>query len=136
MARDGATRVRFLPGEYARLIAIGVLASYAAVVALGLTFWKTPITQEFLSGTALLGASLLAAAASFMAWRTLPRAVNRPWLIFGLAALMASAAHAGPLLGNVAVQIAVTHISWAAAYALFIGGIVTVIQQSERGRWT
>ena len=136
MARDGATGVRFLPGEYARFIAVSVLGSYVAVVALGLAFWKAPLTQEFLSGTALLGASLLAAAACFMAWRTLPRAVNRPWLIFGLSALMASAAHAGPLLGTAATQIAMAHVTWAAAYALFIGAIVTIIQQSERGRWT
>ena len=136
MARDDATGVRFVPGEYARFIAVGVLVSYVAVVALGLAFWTVPLTQNFLSGTALLGAALFAAAACFMAWRTLPRAVNRPWLIFGLGALMASVAHAGPLLGSIGTQVAVAHVTWAAAYALFIGAIVTIIQQSERGRWT
>ena len=136
MAREDATGVRFLPGEYARFLAAGVLVTYAVVVALGLAFWKIPLTQEFLSGIALLGASLFAAAACFLAWRTLPRAVRRPWLIFGLSGLFASAAHAGPLFGDVATQIAVIHLTWAAAYVLFVGGIVTIIQQSERGRWT
>jgi diguanylate cyclase (GGDEF)-like protein len=130
MARDDAARVRLMPAHYARLLSAGVLATYVLVVAAAFLLRGSVAIDEILSGPALFSASLLAGLTCFAAWRLLPQAVNVPWVIFGLAGLTAAISHVGASVGVAAI-----HFSFAASYALFVAGIVTSIQQSERGRW-
>jgi diguanylate cyclase (GGDEF)-like protein len=136
MARTGATHTRLLPGDYALKFAAGVLILYAAVVAAALIFWTTPLIQDFLSGTALMGASALAGAACLSSARTLPRPLHLPWLLFGIGAVFATLSHAGMMLSDVAIRSAVIHLIWSGGYVFFVAGIVMIIQQGEGGRWS
>ncbi|HEY0303588.1 MAG TPA: GAF domain-containing protein, partial [Longimicrobiales bacterium] len=61
--------------------------------------------------------------------------MNLPWMLFGVGALSGAVAHGGYLLGETAGRVSVTHISWLATYGFYLGGLVILIQQSERGRW-
>jgi diguanylate cyclase (GGDEF)-like protein len=135
MARDEATRVRQMPGDYARMLSVGVLFSYVLVVVAALLLRTNVLTSNVLSGPVLFTTSLLAALICLAAWRSLPRDVNVPWLLFGCAGLAASFSHVAVLLGDSVMLRALIHLSWAASYALFVAGIVVSIQQSERGRW-
>ncbi len=134
MAR-GAARARLLPGDYARIVSVGVLISYVAVVALALIFRANVLTTELLSGTALFVATFLAAALCLAAWQILPREVNLPWMLFGFGAVSGVVAHGGYLFGDVVIRSSIIHISWLATYGFFLAGLVFIIQQSERGRW-
>ena len=58
-----------------------------------------------------------------------------PWLMFGLAATLASLSHTGQLIGDVAIANPMLHLTWGGSYVLFVTGLVVLIQQSERGRW-
>ena len=134
MARDAA-RARLLPGDYARFVSVGVLISYVTVVALALIFRANVLTSETLSATVLFVATFLAASVCLIAWQVLPREVNLPWMLFGLAALFGAVGHGGYLLDDVAIRSSFVHVSWLATYGLYVAAIVVIIQQSERGRW-
>ncbi|HET9440957.1 MAG TPA: sensor domain-containing diguanylate cyclase [Longimicrobiales bacterium] len=116
MPRDDATRARLLPGDYAQVLSAGVLAAYVLVVALGLFLRTSLIPENMLGGNGFVAAALLAAAACLVAAHLLPRPLDRPWLAFALAALFAT-------------------IYATAACALFLVGLVLLIQQAEHGRW-
>ncbi len=134
MARDAA-RARLMPGDYARFVSIGVLISYVAVIVLALIFRANVLTSETLSATVLFVATFLAASVCLVTWQVLPREVNLPWMLFGLAALAGAVGHGGYLLDDVAARSAFVHISWLATYGLYVAALVVIIQQSERGRW-
>src|SRR5688572_3435081 len=115
MARTGATGARPSPGELARVFAAGVLILYAGIVVAAFLFWTTPVTQSFLTNTALLGASIFAAVACFWSARLLARPLHLPWLLFGFAG-------ASAMFG-------------VTSYVFFAAGLVAIIQQSEGSRW-
>ena len=136
MARDEATRARPTPGDYARMLSVGVLLTYVLVVAAALLLRSNVLINDVLSGPVLFTTSFLAAVSCIAAWRSLPRAVNVPWLLFGLAGATGAFSHLAVLFGDNAVLRAFIHVGWAAGYAMFVAGIVVLIQQSERGRWS
>lgn len=135
MAREDAAPVRHMPADYARMLSIGVLVTYVLVVVAAFLLRANVLTSNVLSGPVLFMTSVLAAISCLAAARTLPRLVNVPWLMFGIAGVAASLSHVASFAGDVPLHRTLVHVAWAASYALFVAGIVWSIHQSERGRW-
>ncbi|MGQ0561374.1 MAG: GAF domain-containing protein, partial [Gemmatimonadota bacterium] len=122
-------------GAYARVLLTGVLGVYALILLFGSAFWEVGPTRQLLSGGILFLASLAAAAACFLAWRTLSGPGNRVWLLFGGGGLLACLSHLAQLLPGPAAM-HVVHFLWFAAYTLLFAGLVLAVHNRERGRKT
>lgn len=118
---------------YPRIVTMGVLGGYGLIVVLGLLLWQVDRTRSFLSGPALFGASLLASAMCFAAWRRVSAPASRTWLLMGLGAAAATFSHVAENL-PVTNSAFLVHQLWFASYILIFGGIVVSVHAQERGR--
>jgi diguanylate cyclase (GGDEF)-like protein len=121
-------------GVTSRVLATGILGTYALVLVIGVLFWQTGPAIALLTGVRLI-AELAALTLCVLAGRTLSGLTRRMWIFFAAAAATSFLSHLAELLPK-ALQLPSVHYFWLASYALLLIGLIVGVHSRERGRLT